>query len=144
MPSFDGKRPAALAGTALAAAMVLLAPARAGAHFAITAPANPPQPATVQSWMSEDSVGGPQKNGPCAATPNTQLGDSQGTEVTNALTVVQPGETVTIPVTVTVAHTGWFRISLAQGTSKSQTLTTLPDHDGHIDQTDRGNGRCNT
>jgi MYXO-CTERM domain-containing protein len=127
MPSFDGKRPAALAGTALAAALVLLAPARASAHFAITAPTTPPQPATVQSWMSEDSMGGPQKNGPCAATPNTKLGDSAGTPVANAVTVVQAGQTVTIPVTVTIAHPGWFRIALAQGASSTQTLTALPD-----------------
>jgi MYXO-CTERM domain-containing protein len=107
--------------------MVLLAPARADAHFAITAPTTPPQAATVQSWMSEDSVGGPQKNGPCAATPNKQLGDSMGTPVANALTVVQPGQKVTIPITVTVEHPGWFRVSLAQGASKDQSLTALPD-----------------
>ncbi len=129
MRSFDRKRSSpprrfavlALFGTAA------LAPARASAHFMITAPANPPQPATVQSWMSEDSVGGPQKNGPCAATPNTGLGDSPGTPVANAVTVIQPGQKLTVPVTITIAHPGWFRISLAEGPSSGQTLAALPD-----------------
>ncbi|HEY4394046.1 MAG TPA: SCE4755 family polysaccharide monooxygenase-like protein [Polyangia bacterium] len=111
----------------LLGAIVLLAPTRADAHFKITDPTTPPKAATVQSWMSQDTVGGPQKNGPCAATPNTSLGDSQGTPVANAVTVVQPGQTVTVPVTITIAHPGWFRISLAQGASSTQTLTALPD-----------------
>ena len=101
--------------------------ARATAHFKITDPTTPPQPATVQSWMSQDSVGGPQKTGPCAAVPNTALGDSAGTPVANAVTVVQAGQKVTIPVTITIAHPGWFRISLFEGPSSGQTLTTLPD-----------------
>ena len=129
MRSFNGKRTSYLRDlvpTVLVGAIVLLAPAPAAAHFMITAPATPPQPATVQSWMSEDSVGGPQKNGPCAATPNTSLGDSAGTP-TNAITVIQPGQKVTIPITITVGHPGWFRVSLHQGPSSGQTLTTLPD-----------------
>jgi len=59
--------------------------------------------------------------------PNTSLGDSAGTPVANAVTVVQPGQTVNVPVTATVGHPGWYRISLAQGPSSGQTLTTLPD-----------------
>ena len=128
MPPRDLKRAGYLTlAPAMLAAAVLLAPRLATAHFMITAPSKPPQAATVQSWMSQDSVGGPQKNGPCAATPNTSLGDSMGTPVANALTVVDPGQKVTIPVTITIAHTGWFRIALAQGASSTQTLTTLPD-----------------
>ncbi len=130
MPSPDGSRARhglLLAPIVLLGASALLAPTRAVAHFKITDPTTPPKAATVQSWMSQDSVGGPQKNGPCAAVPNTSLGDSQGTPVANAVTVVQPGQTVTVPVTITVAHPGWFRISLAQGPSSSQTLTALPD-----------------
>jgi hypothetical protein len=107
--------------------IVLLAPARATAHFKITDPTKPPQPATVQSWMSQDLMGGPQKNGPCGAIPNIALGDSQGTPVPNAVTVVQAGQKVTIPITITIAHPGWFRIALYQGPSSGQTLTTLPD-----------------
>ena len=107
-------------------AFAVLAPSPADAHFMITLPSTPPKPNTVQSWMSEDSMGGPQKNGPCAAVPNTALGDSPGTP-THAVTVVQSGQMVTVPVTVTVAHTGWFRIALVEGPSSTQTLTTLPD-----------------
>ncbi len=116
-----------LAPTVLLGTIVLLIPTRAAAHFKITDPTTPPQPATVQSWMSQDAVGGPQKNGPCAAVPNTALGDSPGTPVANAVTVVQAGQKVTVPITITVAHPGWFRISLFEGPSSGQTLTTLPD-----------------
>jgi MYXO-CTERM domain-containing protein len=116
-----------LAPVVVLGAIAVLTPTRALAHFKITDPTTPPQPATVQSWMSQDSVGGPQKNGPCAAVPNTGLGDSPGTPVANAVTVVQPGQTVTIPITVTISHPGWFRVSLAQGPSSGQSLTTLPD-----------------
>jgi hypothetical protein len=104
----------------------IFTPTAADAHFKITAPSTPPTPAVVQSWMSQDAAGGPQKTGPCAAVPNTALGDSPGTP-THAVTVVQSGQTVTVPVTVTVAHPGWFRISLVEGPSASQTIKTLPD-----------------
>jgi MYXO-CTERM domain-containing protein len=111
----------------LLGAIVLLCPTRAAAHFKIQDPTTPPKAATVQSWQTQDSVGGPQKNGPCGAIPNTALGDSAGTPVANSLTVVQPGTTVNVPVTATVAHPGWYRISLAEGASSGQTLTALPD-----------------
>jgi hypothetical protein len=130
MSSFDavrGRNRGVLAPVVLLGGFVLLAPARATAHFKLTDPTTPPQPATVQSWMSQDSVGGPQKNGPCGAVPNTALGDSPGTPVANAVTVVQAGQKVTIPITITIAHPGWFRIALYQGPSSGQTLTTLPD-----------------
>jgi hypothetical protein len=117
---------AALAPGLLFGAIAVLAPSPAGAHFKITNPTTPPKPDTVQSWMSEDSAGGPQKNGPCAAVPNTALGDSPGTP-THAITVVQSGQPVTIPITVTIAHPGWFRIALVEGSSSSQTLATLAD-----------------
>jgi hypothetical protein len=117
---------AVLAPGLLFGAIAVLAPSPAGAHFKITNPTTPPKPDTVQSWMSEDSAGGPQKNGPCAAVPNTALGDSPGTP-THAITVVQSGQPVTIPITVTIAHPGWFRIALVEGSSSSQTLATLAD-----------------
>ena len=98
-------------------AIGVLTPSSAHAHFKLNAPA---------SWMSQDSVGGPQKNGPCAAVPNTALGDSAGTP-TNAVTVLQSGQPVSVSVTVTVAHPGWFRIALAEGASSTQTLATLAD-----------------
>jgi MYXO-CTERM domain-containing protein len=107
-------------------AMAAFEPTTASAHFRIDDPAVPPEPATVQSWMSQDPVGGPQKNGPCAAVPNTSLGDSPGTPTT-AVTVVQPGQRVSVPITVTIGHPGWFRIALAEGPSSTQTLATIPD-----------------
>lgn len=123
-----GKRHLGLLSPLLAfGIMGVVAPSPADAHFKITDPTTPPQPATVQSWMSQDVAGGPQKNGPCGAVPNTALGDSPGTPVPNAVTVVQPGQTITVPVTITIGHPGWFRISLFEGPSASQTLTTLPD-----------------
>jgi MYXO-CTERM domain-containing protein len=92
-------------------------PSPAEAHFKLDAPA---------SWMSQDASGGPQKIGPCAAVPNTVLGDTAGTP-TNAVTVVQSGQTISVSITVTVAHPGWFRIALAEGASSTQTLTTIAD-----------------
>ena len=130
MPSVDGKAVGyrgVLVSALLLGAVTLSAPRRVDAHFKITAPTTPPQGATVQSWMSQDSVGGPQKNGPCGAVPNTALGDSPGTPVANAVTVVQAGQKITVPITITVGHPGWFRISLYEGPSSGQTLTTLPD-----------------
>jgi MYXO-CTERM domain-containing protein len=101
---------------AFAAATILLSPV-AEAHFKINMP---------MSWMSQDTVGGPQKNGPCAAMPNTALGDSPGT-ATKMMTVFQAGQTIPISVTATVAHPGWWRVALVEGASSKQTLTTLPD-----------------
>jgi MYXO-CTERM domain-containing protein len=97
--------------------LAVLAPIEAHAHFKLNAP---------MSWMSQDSIGGPQKNGPCAAVPNTNLGDSQGTP-TGIVNAFQPGQTITVSVTATVPHPGWYRIALVQGPSSGQTLTSLPD-----------------
>jgi hypothetical protein len=96
---------------------LVLASSTADAHFKITSP---------PSWMSQDAVGGPQKNGPCAKVPNTALGDSAGTP-TNIITVVNAGEMITVSLDVTIAHPGWFRVALAEGPSSTQTLATLPD-----------------
>ncbi|MGD0679310.1 MAG: SCE4755 family polysaccharide monooxygenase-like protein [Polyangiaceae bacterium] len=98
------------------AAAAVFTSAAADAHFKIDAPA---------SWMSQDLVGGPQKKGPCAAMGDPALGDTAGTP-TNTITVEQGG-TVTVSITVTIAHPGWFRVSLAEGASSTQTLATLPD-----------------
>jgi len=108
---------AALALSLAFGGMSVLAPTTAHAHFKIDAPA---------SWMSQDSIGGPQKNGPCAAVPNTALGDSAGTP-TKTVTVLQSGQTVPVSITVTVAHPGWFRIALVEGASSTQSLMTLAD-----------------
>ena len=98
-------------------AVGVFAPSRAHAHFKINSPA---------SWMSQDSLGGPQKNGPCAATANTSLGDSAGT-ATNTVSVLEAGQMVPVSITATVAHPGWFRIALVEGASSTQTLSTLAD-----------------
>jgi hypothetical protein len=99
------------------AAITILTSARAEAHFKLTAPA---------CWMSQDGVGGPQKNGPCAAVPNTGLGDIAGTP-TGMVTGVLPGQTLSVSVTATIGHPGWYRIALVEGPSSTQTLTSLPD-----------------
>jgi MYXO-CTERM domain-containing protein len=105
----------------------VFAPSTADAHFKITDPTTPPTPNVVQSWMSQDGSGSPQKNGPCAATPNTILEPATTPTPTHAVTVVQSGQKVTVPVTVTIGHPGWFRIALVEGPSSSQTLATLAD-----------------
>ena len=94
----------------IAVATGLLFPALARAHFALLAPA---------SWMSQDSVGGPQKLGPC--------GDEGGGTASGMVTPVVAGQTLSVKVNVTVPHPGWWRIALAQGASSSQTLSSLPD-----------------
>lgn len=99
------------------AGITMLISAEAEAHFKINMP---------MSWMSQDTVGGPQKTGPCAAVANTSLGDSPGTP-TNMVTVFQSGQTIPISVTATIAHPGWWRVALVEGASATQTLTTLPD-----------------
>ncbi len=116
MLSLGAQRNGSFGAFACLAAAFFLTSARADAHFKIDAPT---------SWMSQDMVGGPQKKGPCAAMGDTALGDPQGTP-TNTVTVEKSG-TITVSVTVTIAHPGWFRVSLAEGPSSSQTLTTLPD-----------------
>jgi MYXO-CTERM domain-containing protein len=116
MFSLGARRYGSLGTVACLAAAFVFMSARADAHFKIDAPA---------CWMSQDMLGGPQKKGPCAAMGDTALGDPQGTP-TNTITV-ENGGTVTVSITVTIAHPGWFRVSLAEGPSSSQTLTTLPD-----------------
>jgi MYXO-CTERM domain-containing protein len=97
-------------------AAAVLVSGRAEAHFILDAPI---------CWMSQDVRGGPQKNGPCAATGNTALGDPAGTptKMVNAV----PGQMITVSVTATVPHPGWYRIALVEGASSTQTLTSFPD-----------------
>jgi hypothetical protein len=99
--------------TALAAATVgLLSPGPARAHFLLTSPTN---------WMTQASDGSPQKTGPCGNEATA------GQTATGMVTDVQPGQSVTIKVTATVAHTGWWRVALKEGASSTQTQTSLPD-----------------
>ena len=40
---------------------------------------------------------------------------------------VQAGQQVAVTVQSTIAHPGWWRISLKQGAASTQTATSLPD-----------------
>jgi hypothetical protein len=82
-----------LAGLAAAIALVS---SSANAHFKLVAPA---------SWMSQDSLGSPQKTGPC--------GNEAGGTATGTVTAYKPGDTVTITVSETIFHPGHYRVALA-------------------------------
>jgi len=99
----------------------VLAPATARAHFTLDQ-LDDQKPV---SWISQDSVGGPQKTGPCAATVSS--GDTGTATPSHIVTGLMAGETVKITVTATIAHPGWYRIALMEGPSASQSLTTIPD-----------------
>ena len=103
------------------AAAGALAPATAHAHFTLDQ-LDDQKPV---SWISQDSVGGPQKTGPCAATVSSA--DTGTATPTHLVTGLMAGETVKITVTATIAHPGWYRVALMQGPSASQSLTTIPD-----------------
>jgi uncharacterized protein (TIGR03382 family) len=77
-------------------AIGFLAPGTADAHFALE---DPP------SWMSQDSLGLPQKLGPC--------GDEGGGTPTGTVTTYQSGQTITVTVNEIIFHPGHYRISLA-------------------------------
>ncbi|HEY8927345.1 MAG TPA: SCE4755 family polysaccharide monooxygenase-like protein [Polyangia bacterium] len=98
-----------------------LAPAPARAHFKL----NAIDSKMDVSWMSQNDQGAPQKTGPCAAV-GMGAGDPAGTP-TGKVTDVKAGQMVSIAVNGTVGHPGWYRVSLVEGPSSSQTLTTLPD-----------------
>ena len=83
---------------ALGAAVVLLAPAAAFAHFILHEPA---------SWLVESSLGDPQKLGPCGGTSA-----NAGTP-TNTITPVRGGSMLHIKVQETVFHPGHYRVALA-------------------------------
>jgi len=84
-------------GAALVAVGILvLAPSPANAHFILMEPA---------SWMTQDSLGFPEKLGPC--------GDEEGGTPTGTVTAYHPGDTVTFTVSEVVYHPGHYRIALA-------------------------------
>ena len=85
-----------LALPAVVLALALLSPSGASAHFVLQAPA---------SWMSQDSLGLPQKLGPC--------GDEGGGTPTGTVTAVQQGDTITVTINEVVFHPGHYRIALA-------------------------------
>ncbi len=107
MPTFKSTRsvPQRLLGYALAtgAALVFL-PISADAHFILDQSAGPP------SWMSQDSLGLPEKLGPC--------GDEGGGTPTNIVTAYQSGQTLTVTVDEIIFHPGHYRIALAESRSQ--------------------------
>ena len=72
----------------------VLTPARA--HFVLVTP---------DSWMSQDSLGGPQKLGPC--------GNEGGGTATGDVTPFRPGQTIEVTVDETIFHPGHYRVALA-------------------------------
>ncbi len=96
---------------------LLLAPQMAEAHYLLVAPTN---------WWNQDPnpVGGgaPQKTPPCGSPS-----EAPTLTATNVVNVYQSGQPVTVTVTSTIAHPGWWRISLRQGAAATQTATIFPD-----------------
>lgn len=86
----------AFGGAAALGVVALLSPGPADAHFILRAPA---------SWMSQNSLGDPQKQGPC--------GTGTGGTPTGSITAVQAGQTITISIDETIYHPGHYRIALA-------------------------------
>jgi len=81
---------------AIAATAMMLSAMPAAAHFLLREPA---------SWREQDAVGSPQKMGPC--------GDEGTAAATSAITVVAPGDTITILLDETIFHPGHYRVALA-------------------------------
>jgi hypothetical protein len=85
------------------AAVGVLAPKRAEAHFRLLTPDN---------WAQENNtLGGPQKSYPCGETDDP----SPPNEVTptNKVTPYHPGDTVTVTIQETVMHPGHYRVALS-------------------------------
>ena len=87
----------------------------AEAHFMLSAPT---------SWWTQTTGaagGAPQKLAPCGNEVTA------GTSATGIVNVFQPGQPVSVTVTSTVDHPGWWRISLREGRSSTQTASAFPD-----------------
>jgi hypothetical protein len=74
-------------------------PSVAHAHIKMLKPA---------SWVMTDSMGDPQKQGPCGTA------SAAPAELTNAITTFKAGEEITVEWTETVDHPGHYRIALAK------------------------------
>src|ERR1700761_3376532 len=83
---------------AAGAAVVLLAPLGASAHFRLLAPS---------SAMIENQLGDPQKMGPCGGVTG-----NPGVQ-TNVVSPVRGGDKLHVQVSETVFHPGHYRIALA-------------------------------
>lgn len=90
--------PGLFAAAALAAALALLAPAGALAHFILHQPA---------SWLVESQLGDPQKLAPCGGT------SADAGTPTNMVTALRGGDMLHIKVQETVFHPGHYRLALA-------------------------------
>jgi hypothetical protein len=88
---------------AVSTAFVLLAfaPQRAEAHFVLDEP---------PAWMSQDSLGLPQKLGPCG----DELDGTDAATPTGTVTAVQEGSTITVTIHEVIFHPGHYRIAVAQ------------------------------
>jgi len=90
------RRQRCIAPAIVGAAYITLVAAPAHAHFILQMP---------PSWMSQDSVGAPEKLGPC--------GDEGGGTATGTITAYQPGQTITVTINEVVTHPCHYRIALA-------------------------------
>jgi len=90
---------------------LLLSPATARAHFYIDYPDASYYPGPSPTpWWHQDSLGSPQKLGPCG---DEYDGTDAGGGPTNVVTPFAPGQTITLQWTEVISHAGWFRIALA-------------------------------
>ncbi len=80
---------------ALAGVASTLVPGTAAAHFYLEGPA---------SWAEQDTLGNPQKLGPCG---------NDGAVPTGEITAFQTGETITITIRETIFHPGHYRVALS-------------------------------
>jgi MYXO-CTERM domain-containing protein len=81
-------------------ATLALAPQTAKAHFVLEEP---------PSWMSQDSLGLPQKLGPCG----DEYDGTDAAAPTGTVTTVQEGSTITVTIHEVVFHPGHYRIAIA-------------------------------
>jgi MYXO-CTERM domain-containing protein len=90
---------------------ILLASVNANAHIFIDYPdaALYPGPSPVP-WWNQDSLGLPQKLGPCGDEDDAT---DAGGGPTYVVTPFAPGAVVTLQWTEVISHAGWFRIALA-------------------------------
>jgi hypothetical protein len=98
-------------------AACIAVPATASAHFMIMAPPSP------SPWMTQDSVGSPQKMGPC--------GNEGGGTATNAVTTFQAGQTISLQWREVVTHDGWYRIAIVNDRNQLMDPPVVMDNAGN-------------
>ena len=86
----------ALGGVFLLGVAGVFVPPLAHAHFILVTP---------DSWMSQDSLGLPEKLGPC--------GDEGGGTPTGKVTVFHPGQAISVTIDEVIFHPGHYRVALA-------------------------------